>query len=159
MSHQVTVRLNRYIQSAYPTARVVPRWRTTKACFVSMKDKLSVMRTPNVVYHFQCPCGKGQYVGRTELPLGDRVRQHVPRWLEQGNKERPRSKKPPQSSIARHRLECTTPLENIHSCFKVLHAPKTLFSLKILEALEIKFRKPNLCVQKENLFELKIPWL
>ena len=158
ISSQISLRLNRYVQSAYPTAHVTVRWQPTKACHVSLKDKLPTLNIPRVVYHFQCPCIQANYVGRTELPLGERVRQHLPRWLLQGKKQRPRSNNKPQSAICRHRLQCHTQSGNLESAFKIIHTAQTPFLLKILEALEIKIKKPNLCIQKDNLFELKIPW-
>ena len=160
LSKQLTSRINHYVQSAYSAARVIIRWQPSKAVHTSTKDSLPSLSVPNVVYHFQCACERENYVGRTELPLGDRIRQHLPKWLLQGKKQRPRSDRQPNSAITRHALCCVANNgdNNLVSCFKIIHKAKNAFLLKILEALEIKRRKPTLCVQKEDLFELKIPW-
>ena len=160
-SYQMTARINRCVQAAYPTARVIIRWNVNKACHFPSKDRLPDLSIPNVVYVFQCPCHEDNYVGRTQLPLRERVRQHLPRWLLEG-RGRPRSEKAPNSAITRHVLTCTqgkSECDKLISSFKIAHIAKNTLLLKILEALEIKTRNPTLCVQKENLYELKIPWL
>jgi len=157
-SHQLANRLNRYVRSAFPAARVLVRWYPRKACFNSLKDQLQPFSMPNVVYLFSCYCGTEDYVGRTQLPLGERVRQHLPKWLLQGRKQRPRSQKGLQSAIARHALDCTAVDDDLTSRFKVIQKAKNALDLKILEALEIKDRRPSLCIQKEYLYDLKIPW-
>ena len=42
--------------------------------------------------------------------------------------------------------------------FKAIHTAQFDNQRKIIEALEIKKRKPIICKQKDKLFELKIPW-
>ena len=84
--------------------------------------------------------------------------QHILKWLENGKKERPRSKQPPNSSITKHLINCTAFNPPGAQHFKILHSGEHLCLNKILEALEIKFRNPELCIQKEYVYELKIPW-
>ena len=158
LSLQVTARLGHYFRCAYPASRVCIRWTTCRAFHPKLKDKLPILNTPNVVYHFKCVCDSAEYVGRTQLPLSVRIRQHVPKWLIEGKKQRPRSDRAPDSSIARHRLICNHRDDHIYSRFKILHVTNNFMALKVLEALEIKNKNPSLCIQKDRLFELKIPW-
>lgn len=115
------------------------------------------MDVPNVIYQFTCSCSSN-YIGRTQHRLEDRVSQHVPQWILQGKTTRPRSNKTPDSAIARHLLQCGNRSEKPRECFKILHRGAFYTMNKILEALEIKRNKPDLCTQKEHLFTLKIPW-
>ena len=150
-------RLQRYVETAFPAAKVVIRWDTTRAICPSVKDQLPKEDVPGVVYQFRCLCSQG-YVGRTELRLGDRIAQHIPQWLNSGKNARPRSSKAPDSSIAKHIMGC-----NLRPCkpreqFKILHRGHGFTLNRILEALEIKQRMPQLCAQKDRLYTLKIPW-
>ena len=159
LSDQIAGRIDRYVRSAYPQTHTIVRWKPTTAFHFPVKDKLPNLTIPNVVYHFRCPCTTNDYIGRTEQPLGERINQHLPKWLIEGKKHGPRSDKKPSSAIARHRLECNVPTEDIKNCFKIVHNINNTVLLRILEALEIKYRQPTLCIQKDRLFDLKIPWL
>ena len=94
-------RIKKYVESTYPAARVIFYWKTTKSFHASVKDKVDKYDLHGVVYHFSCDC-KQEYVGRTQLQLKERIKQHVPDWLVKGGKSRPRSTKPPDSAITRH---------------------------------------------------------
>ena len=159
LSSAIAMRINRYVKAAFPTAKVIVQWRPMQAASFPLKDQIPTMAISNVVYHFRCPCETDDYIGRTKLPLAIRVKQHLPQWLLEGKHSRPRSDKPPDSAITRHRLICKVPSENLKSCFKIVHKARNQLMLKILEALEIKSRQPTLCTQKDRLYELKIPWL
>ena len=150
-------RLNKVVSACYPAARVIVRWYTTKAFHSRMKDVLPFSSTASVVYRFVCNC-EDAYVGRTEATIGQRVRQHIPKWLDEGKKERPRSKQAPTSSIARHILSCRCYDGPALDHFTILHKGHSKMLNSILEALEIKATSPVLCVQKEFVFNLKLPW-
>ena len=85
--------------------------------------------------------------------------EHCPRWLVAGHKHRPRSTVEPSSTITKHLLQCPSTLNTPISHFKVLHKDSNFNIVKILEAVEIKIRKPVLCVQKDRLYEIQLPWL
>ena len=156
-THNWAGRIKRYVESVYPTSRVIFFWATTRAYHLSLKDKLPKEDIPGVVYHFSCVCCE-TYVGRTDCCLKQRIKQHIPAWLEKGDRTRPRSNKPPDSAITRHLMQCAHAPTNAKECFKILHKGKTHKLTRILEALEIMNKSPSLCVQKDRLFTLKIPW-
>ena len=62
------------------------------------------------------------------------------------------------SAITRHLMDSPLCLKAVLSkfphCFKVLSKARNLQHLKTLEAMYIKLRKPNLCVQKEYVIKL-----
>ena len=62
------------------------------------------------------------------------------------------------TAITRHLLDFPSCLKVVLSkfphCFKVLSKARNLQHLKTLEAMYIKLRKPNLCVQKEYVIKL-----
>ena len=62
-----------------------------------------------------------------------------------------------QSSVAIHLAEnpeCAKAYDD--SCFHVLSFARSVRSLEVLEALLIKSKKPDLCVQKNTLTSLKL---
>ena len=122
--------IKRYVESVYPAARVVFYWKTTKAFYVSQKDRLPDKDMPGVVYYFACACSEN-YVGRTECCLKERIGQHIPAWLGKGDRSRPRSNKPPESAITRHLMFCNhhiTDAKNVLKSFiKVVTTILTVF--------------------------------
>jgi hypothetical protein len=156
-SHQWAFRLRKDVEKAFPAARVIVRWSTTRAFQPTLKDKLYANDMPGVVYHFECTCHQ-DYVGRTEQCLGERLKQHVPDWLNKGGTARPRSANAQESSITRHLLTCNSRPEKPREHFKLLHSGHSFHLNRILEALEIRQRTPALCVQKDRLYTLKLPW-
>ena len=157
LSKCFTCRLNKAVQSVYPAARVIVRPFVTRAIVPITKDPLLSMSTPGVVYQFHCDCTE-QYIGRTECRLEDRIKQHIPKWLEAGSKVRPRSKALPNSSITKHILSCDLYHSPRNNHFKILHKGRSKYLNSILEALHISIDRPRLCVQKEFVFHLNLPW-
>ena len=106
-SRNVLVQVQQAISSAYPFVQVVAFYKTQRWFLPRVKDVLPVVSQSSVIYMFLCGCGH-DYIGRTETQLGCRIKQHVPKWLCDGNKSRPRSKAPLQSSITKHIVNCTS---------------------------------------------------
>ena len=151
------IRIKKYVESTYPAALVI-FWKTEKAFNYSTNDKIEDIHTPGVVYQFTCNCTE-TYLSRTERQLGERIRQHVPEWILKKKLSRSRSNKPPDSAVTRHLTVCKHVSDNPRQCFKILHRGGNYFINKILEALEIKQKRPRICVQKDRLFTLKISWV
>ena len=148
-------RINRMVQSHFSAAKVVVRDKVNKAAHFSAKDKVPIEQASGVVYQFTCDCGE-TYIGRTEKTLQQRAKQHFPKWLKNGEKQRPRSQAEPKSSVTRHVMRCaefTDPPK-----FKLLHKQHGKQLNRILEAIHIKIDKPSLCVQKELLYDLQLNW-
>ena len=144
-------------QKAYPFVNVVALFTTCRSFVPTIKDTLPALSRSSVIYKFVCGCGHN-YIGRTETQLHCRIKQHIPKWLADGRKTRPRSNKPPDSSIAKHLITCNFQLDRVGDCFSNLHCGHGYYKNKIIEAIEINTVKPSLCVQKDRLFQLKIPW-
>ena len=123
----------------------------------SLKDKLPVLSSSNAIYQFSCTCGC-QYVGRTRRCLRERVREHVPRWIFSEARCPPRSTRVPTSAITRHLQVCTADVADAHTRFKVLYRSQYYLRLRVLEALAIKYYKPQLCTQKDFILSLSLPW-
>ena len=136
-------------------ARVV--FDTTRIPLASPKDSLPVSAQSNVIYRFVCSCSS-MYIGRTSRSLKERAKEHVPKWVLDGKQHPPRSTSLPESAVTRHLLNNGCSLLNVRDRFQVIMRCKSKYLLKINEALLIKTIGPDLCVQKQHLFTLSLPW-
>ena len=84
-----------------------------------------------------------------EKRLGDRILEHVPKWLSNDLKWPLRSTRVPSSAVIGHLQVCDCPVDVARSRFKVLFSARFSSILRILEALSIKRLAPDLCVEKE----------
>ena len=141
----------------FPAAELKILPVTTPIPIASPKDILPVLSIPNVVYQFTCACGL-RYVGKTRRCLSQRIKEHLPRWLNSTARRPPRSTRPPQSAITRHLQTCAADPTLAHKNFKILYRPRSQLLLDILEALVIRRTAPPLCQQKEHLLTLLLPW-
>ena len=114
------------------------------------KDRLAVMSTPNVVYQFTCSTCQLQYIGKTARRLEERVKEHLPKWLNGA------SVGVTKSSITEHIVE-TGHRCHRDDCFTILHKARHPAMLKFVEAVAIKRLKPALNVQQEMNYHLKLP--
>ena len=80
-----------------------------------------------------------------------RSRKHIPRWLERGLHRQC------HSSITEHILGCDCDRSNLLANFSILVRARNELLLKILEALFIRQKGPNLCRQKELVIDLCLP--
>ena len=62
------------------TTRVV--FTSKRMLPVARKDVLPTTLESSVVYEYSCHCDS-RYIGRTSQQLQDRIKQHVPKWLQQ----------------------------------------------------------------------------
>ena len=60
----------------------------------SPKDPLPKIAKSNVIYHFKCGCGSS-YIGKTTRRFGDRMKEHIPPWIQKKQTYPPRSNRPP----------------------------------------------------------------
>lgn len=152
-------RLRAAIGRSHPAAELRLLTTTSSINMGSLKDRVRPVQATNVVYKFLCNCGSS-YLGRTQRTLSQRIDEHFPRWLTQGDGARPRSSAPPSSAVTRHVLQCPTfdrtcPAE---SKFKVVCRARRPWLLPFLEMTQILRHKPDLCVQKHTLVTLALPW-
>ena len=91
------------------------------------------------------------YIGRTESRLSDRINEHVPKklWMNTHRKY--------DSSIAKHLLE-TGHIVDPQTTFTIISRQSKPQLLRIAEAVAIQNYKPDLCIQKEFVVGLHLPW-
>lgn len=131
---------------------------TTRKCYRQDGYSRTENRDPSmIVYQYKCFCGSS-YVGRTQFPASRRHRQHIPDWLNKGQRARPRSTTEPDSSITRHLMSCPNLQPGARTRFFVLRRCTNKRQLCIVEALLIGRLKPDLCQQKETVIGLLLPW-
>ena len=145
-------RLSTAVCKVFYAAKPVFLFSTTPIPVASPKDRLPTASSSSVIYSFLYGCGTAAYIGRTMRSLQERSREHVPRWLERGLQGRC------NSSITEHLLACACDRSTLLSRFSVLTRCRSDLLLRITEALYIKHQKPNLCKQKENVLDLRLPW-
>ena len=92
-------------KSVAPWCSLVCSFTSRNAFATARKDVLSMENVSNVVYLFNCDCGHS-YIGRTSMRLGERMRQHVPKSLEQVGSTAPMSRR------GRPRQTCRSPDTN-----------------------------------------------
>ena len=116
--------------------------------------------TSHCVYKFKCSCGYN-YIGRTDRSLKTRVSEHIPKWLNEAMDETDYPNnlcdRRPASSIAKHLIESGHKV-NTGEAFNVLFKSNKGKLLRFIEALAIKKFNPDLCIQKQFILTLQLPW-
>ncbi|CAH8838228.1 unnamed protein product [Trichobilharzia szidati] len=150
VSQKIDRRLKGAINRSFPAAKLITVYNTTPSMIHSKLDKYPADVTSNCVYEFTCTCGS-KYIGRTERRASIRFSEHIPRNLcLKGSKYS-------QSAITRHIVD-TGHLVEISKSFKILNRQRTANLLRFAEAIAIKRFKPDLCIQKESVINLSLPW-
>ncbi|MEL7309258.1 MAG: hypothetical protein AAGK05_16300, partial [Pseudomonadota bacterium] len=145
-------RIHRSTKSAFPSANPRLIYTTRRIPSSSLKDPVPPLSRSHLIYKFSCDCGCS-YIGRTERCVSTRIKEHLPRWLRAGGK------RSASSSICKHAVDCDDFIgSDFKSYFSILTSSPFSSSLRILEALFIHRQKPPLCVQKDFLYSLLLPW-
>ena len=151
VASKYTKSLESNIRKVFPSCEPIILRKCRSAPKRSLKDPRGEGETCGVIYQFSCSC-RSTYVGRTSRPLSDRIGEHVPRWVRQGNKQPPRNGKI-QSSITRHLIQCpTADVSQSNQYFKILFSDFSKRKAHILEALLIAKSSPDLCRYKRTAF-------
>ena len=138
------------VARTYPAAKLVPVYRTTCSLVQSKVGRYPSHVNSNCVYKFTCICGSS-YIGRTERRAYLRFSEHVPKSLcLKGTTAF-------NSSITKHLID-TGHKVDITKSFKIINRQNSSILLKFAEAISIKRLKPDLCVQKETVISLSLPW-
>ena len=155
------------VESCYGsvTTRVV--FTSKRMLPVARKDVLPTTLKSSVIYEYSCHCDS-RYLGRNSQRLVDRIKHHVPKWLQQQAK-RPTRSQPGRScklkrnnpdfdsAIGQHLLDNEQCAANYNDKrFKILAVARNSFHLCLLEATFIKTRHPVLCKQKKFVYTLKL---
>ena len=113
-----------------------------------------------------CHCNS-QYVGETSQRLQDRIRQHVPKSIQNRTSQECKQSEHP-GKLANSMLHCDSAIGNhlLHNqkCashytdnqFFILSKAQSDFHLSVLESIFITHQKPNLCRQKEFVYKHKL---
>ena len=151
------------VESCYGfiTTRVV--FTSKRMLPVALKDVLLTTLKSSVVYEYSCHYDS-RYVGRTSQRLQDRIKQHVPKWLQQQAKRPTRSQLGRSCKLKRNNPDCDSAVGQHVQCaanyndkrFKILAVARNSFHLCLLEATFIKTRHPVLCKQKEFVYTFKL---
>ena len=97
-----------------------------------------------------------QFYWKDRALTNPRMKEHLPRWLLLN--QPPPGCNSIRSSITKHILNCAIAnIGNSKDYFSII-GHENGFKLTILEAILIKTKKPQLCVQKEHDYALKLPW-
>ncbi|CAH8629860.1 unnamed protein product [Schistosoma rodhaini] len=150
-------RLRRSIQKSFNAGELRLVFSTRPMVTPRLKDEVPRMTTSFCIYQFDCSCG-ASYIGRSSRNLHFRAREHLPAWLSKGLMRKV------NSSILAHLVQ-TGHSASINQSFSIIYRvsnflPK-LVRLKVLqtaEAVAIRMKKPELCVQKKYLQPLLLPW-
>jgi predicted GIY-YIG superfamily endonuclease len=150
ITRRIQRRLKMSIENCFYAAKLA-LVNTTKPFLVQSKiEQSSVHVTSKCVYQFTCTCNS-MYIGRTERRLAARVAEHIPKKLQlKGDGIF-------KSSIAKHLIDTGHNID-LNTSFKVLTRQSTATLLRFAEAVAIRRMKPNLCVQKEMVVNLCLPW-
>ena len=161
---QITSAVKRCFFSVEP--RVI--FTTRQLLPATKKDVLPSHHHSNVIYQFVCHCDSG-YVGRTSQLLEERIKQHVPKSINNSPASHNRQSlsrsckaniHPQQfheSAIGQHlpdNAQCALHYNN--KKFSILARGRSSFHLSALEAIFIKSLNHLLCKQKEVVYSLKI---
>ena len=159
-SFQINKKLRCTIEKVYNTAKLVLIEPTTPLRIKRHSDSKDDYVTSHCVYDFKCSCGCN-YIGRTDRSLRTRAAEHIPKWLVEamntsGFPENSKDRRP-ASSIAKHLIESGHRVEP-DKAFSLLYKNSKGRLLRFIEALAIKKFDPILCVQKQFILTLQLPW-
>ncbi|CAH8582464.1 unnamed protein product [Heterobilharzia americana] len=152
-------RLKSVISKTYYAAQLIIVETTKHLLHHKPQPRTNDYITSNCVYQFTCMCGH-TYIGRSNRSMQTRVGEHIPKWLEkQFNTQTLISAgdRHPSSSIAKHIIEMNHKV-NTKTAFKIIYRNNQGRILKFAEALAIRKLNPPLCVQKQFVVSLNLPW-
>ena len=148
--------INQLISKSYHSAK--PRVIFTSKPLIRPggKDPISEFKKSMVVYQFNCFC-EDSYIGMTSRQFGKRIKEHVPKSIEEFCKTSNKETKSirvlnasKRSSIAEHLVK-NPDCSNNYSLerFKIIKNCYNISDLIKLEAICILLRKPKLCKHKD----------
>ncbi|CAI2725421.1 unnamed protein product [Schistosoma spindalis] len=151
------LKLSRSIQRTFNAGELQLIFSTRPIITPRLKDKLPRLATSFCIYQFNCSCG-ASYIGRCSRNLYIRAREHLPVWLSKG------IVKTVNSSILDHLVQ-TGHKANMEQSFAIIYRVNSslpnfvrLRILQMAEAIAIRIKKPELCIQKKYVQPLLLPW-
>ncbi|CAH8523514.1 unnamed protein product [Schistosoma mattheei] len=156
-SEMLRLKLSRSIQRTFNAAKLQLVFSTRPIITPRLKDKLPRLATSFCIYQFNCSCG-ASYIGRCSRNLYIRAREHLPVWLSKG------VVKTVNSSILDHLVQ-TGHTANMEQSFAIVYRVNSILPnsvrlriLQMAEAIAIRIKKPELCIQKKYVQPLLLPW-
>ena len=122
--------------------------KTQKMLLPSVK-KTPVLGVSECIYEFTYIWGS-KYIGRTERCLSTGIKEHLPTWLFKS------MEKIPKSSITKPLLDSDLSVD-VNSSLEVVNKQSNFQLLKFAEACTIRICRPNLCIQKDMVVNLRLP--
>nr|CAH8870376.1 unnamed protein product [Trichobilharzia regenti] len=150
-------RLTRAIKKTFYSARLCLSFTSPPMFTQQLKDALPNLSSSSCIYHFNCSCGSS-YIGRTIRQVRLRVREHLPAWFSGGEIKCIKSSILSHLVDTGHRIDVNTAFRVIYRIPKSLSRTVRLRLLHIAEAVAIRSTKPELCIQKEHVQTLFLPW-
>ncbi|CAH8682281.1 unnamed protein product [Schistosoma rodhaini] len=156
-SEMVRLKLRRSIERTFNAGKLQLMFSTRPMITPTLKDKLPRLATSFCIYQFNCSCG-ASYIGRCSRNLYTRAREHLPVWLSKG------VVRTVNSSVLAHLVQ-TGHIADIEQSFTVIYRVNSSLPnsvrqriLQTAEAIAIRIKKPELCIQKKYVQPLLLPW-
>ena len=157
----ITARFEKQLKSAvnntFGSVRLRVVYQTKKPLSGIRKDYSPIQEMNNTIYYFKCHCDS-EYIGRSSQRFHRRREQHIPSnirdWIE-GKRRKPSASY--FTAIGSHLLdnpECAKHYSDQR--FTILARGRNQFHLKILESLFIQTMKPELCKQKQFVYQTSL---
>ena len=140
LSYVLRNKLKRVCKEFFPTIKVKFIFTNTFTIksFFKVKDSVPVELASNVVYEFSCLSCNARYIGETSRNLSHRYAEHRGVSVRTGRS----LASPPFSAIRMHAID-TDHNFSINN-FKILDKGNNTMDIKLLEALHIKYKSPEL---------------
>ena len=142
-------RIERTLHTNCHNVKLRPVFTSRTLIPTQTKDLLPVMSTPNVVYQFTCNICQKRYIGVTARRMLERVKEHIPKWIMRQLDGIPRS------SVAEHIVSEGHWCDR-DSSFEIIHKARHRNMLKYVEAVAIKQLKPELNIQHDFDYRLRL---
>ena len=96
------------VESCYDSVSSRVVFTSKRMLPVARKDVLPTTLQSSVIHDYPCHCDS-RYVGRTSQQLQNRIKQHIPKWLQQQAKLPTRSRPGRSCKLKRNNPDCDLP--------------------------------------------------
>ena len=157
---RIATRLTNSLKRTFTATDLCILHQTSRLPLPSIKSVRPISANSHCISNFTCSCGES-YIGRTDRHLGTRMKEHVPRWVQDTMPTQSTSthshNRLPASSIGQRQLQSGHKVD-LAEAFTVTLRHHNARVLRFAEALAIMEYTPPLCVHKQLFVCLKLPW-
>ena len=146
-SNRFAQAIRRAVEDCYRSTQLRVVFKTRTCIAENTKGRSPTNQQNNVIYKYVCHCDS-VYVGKTTRQLRQRVKDHVPRTFLNRTGD-PQLKTAVGQHLGKNAV-CRDKYDD--GRFGILTKGRNQFHLDVLEALFIQTLKPNLCLQKERVY-------